>query len=289
MSDLRHAFFCAAASLRRRRGDWRVYLFALVIVVFAVFDFRDLAVFAGRYDAKVSAWAVSAYFSPVYKVPLFSLLVALLFSDAPFYDEHSQFVVVRAGRLSWILGQFIYIGLASLLVTAFVWLVTWMVLLPHISFENDWGAVVRTLAMNAALPDDLSLRVYFPSVIAEFSPIQTAAFSFLLTWLVGVFVGAFFMFFGSVCGKLAAFSAYGFLLFMSFSVNFIGEFIFGERVYYLMPLSFCDVFMTSHFSGNPNLPPLWYCICVPGGFAVVFAIATMISFCKRDLVTGKDG
>lgn len=289
MNSLRCSLNCASSRFRRWITDWRVYLFAVVVVTFAIYDYQDLVTFAARYDARISAWSVAAYLSPSYMIILYSLLAALLFSDAPFYDESSQFAVIRTGRLNWILGQFIYIALASLLITVLIWLAAWVVLLPRISFANDWGAVIKTLANNSPIPSDISVRIPVPNVINEFDPMQTAALSFLMMWLAGVFIGTFFMFFNSVCGKLISFSIYGFLLFLSQSASFIGMFIFGDKAYYLMPLTFCNLFNTAHFSGNPNLPPLWYCICVLGGLAIVFTVVTTISFCKRDLVIGKDG
>lgn len=288
MRSFRTVCFCASYNLKRWRRDWRVILFVCVIAAFALFDLRDLSTFAKEYDMTISAWVASAFFTPRYMVTLFALLLGIIFSDAPFYYEHSQFVIARAGRLEWILGQTLYIVIASFVLTALVWIASWIAFLPNISFENDWGTIAKTVALNSGVPANISVRIYLPSVLSEFSPVGTAVLSFLLMWLTAVFVGTLFMFFTSFFGKTISVSVFGFLLFMSFTATVTGIFTFGEKVSYFAPLSFCNIYGTARFSGNPNLPPLAYCLTVLSSLSVIFITLTSILFCKQDLAGGKD-
>lgn len=278
---------CAAADFKSWRSDWRLPLTAAVMLIFVFFDFRDLSVFASRCGGKVSAWGASMCFTPAYMITLFCLLTALLYSDAPFYGDHSQFLIIRTGRFNWIAGQVAYIALSSFILIAFIWVSVWIVLLPNISFKNDWGLVLKTMAVNPAMPADLAVRIYPPSGLEAFSPMGTAALSFLLSWLTAVFIGTLFMFFNTTCGKTVSLSIFGFLMFINQSVRFVGLLIFGEGVRYISPLSFCDLYSTSRFSGNSALPPLAYCLTVLSAGILIFAGGTIISFCRGDISFGK--
>ncbi len=288
MNSLRTGFFCAAANVRRLLTDWRVYLALLVTAMFAAFEYGSLTEFAARYDAKVPVWAAAMFFSPGYTVTLFSLITALVFSNTPVGGDETLFIVVRSGRLGWVIGQLLFVLFASLMLTLAIWLVIAAVLLPNISFSNDWGSVIKTVALGNALPTDLHIRVSIPTGIATFSPMATAGLSFLLTWLVAVFIGTMFLCLNSVAGKNVSFAAFGFLLFMSLASRDIGALTLGSWVSYMVPLNFCNMMSTSYFNGNPNMPSVAYCIGFAAVMSTVFALLTARYFCKGDFSSGKD-
>lgn len=288
MNSLRAGFFCAMENVRRLFTDWRVYLALLVIAIFAVFEYGSLTEFASRYDAKVPIWAAVMFFSPGYMVTLFSLVTALVFSNAPAGSDETLFIVVRSGRLNWVIGQLLFVLFASLMLTLAIWLVIAAVLLPRISFSNDWGAVIKTAALGNAMPADLPVRVSVPTGIATFSPMTTAGLSILLTWFVAVFIGTMFLCLNSVAGKNASFAAFGFMLFMSLASRDIGALTLGSWVNYMAPLNFCNLMSTSYFNGNPNMPPAAYCIGFAAVMSTVFALLTSLHFCKGDFNKRKD-
>lgn len=288
MRNIRSACLYAAYSIARWRHDWRIILFAAVILVFSYYDMHDLGRLAGRYGATVSVWAVTAYFTPGYMIDMYVLMLGLIFSNAPFYRNSSQFEIIRSGRLAWILGQIIYIMAASLIAVLFIWVTSWAAMLPNLSFSAEWGQVEKTLAVGSAIPADFTFRVYFPSAITEFSPIAVAGYSLLLAWLVGVFIGAMFMFFNKLIGKTASLSVFGFLMFMRLTSMSSGILTFGMYVSYFSPLNFCNIFASSFFSGNSLLPSMGYCIAVPAVFAAIFCVLSVILFCRQDLNNGED-
>lgn len=288
MDNLRRTLTCAGIGLRRCKGSRRAVLALAVILLFAYFDFSDILRLARDYDLTVSAWAASAYFTPYYAVCLYAALLGILFSDAPFSYGHSQFEVARSGRLTWILGKLVYVAAVSLILTLAVWLATWLVLLPKLSFSNEWGGVERTLSLSSGIPEGYRVRVYLPRFLSDFSPIGTAGLGFLMMWLTGVFIGTLFMFLNLSLGRLISFSVFGFFLFMCFAAVSIGILNFGDLINYINPFSFCNVFISSHFSKDPNMPPLWYCISVPVGLVAAFAAGSVLLFCKKDITMGKD-
>lgn len=53
--------------------------------------------------------------------------------------------------MDWLIGQILYIATASLLFTLWTFLSTVLALLPSISFENAWGPVLYTIAMQTGV------------------------------------------------------------------------------------------------------------------------------------------
>ena len=61
---------------------------------------------------------------------VFGGLCILLFSDAPFLDAYSQFIIARCGRRPFIVGQVLYILAASFLFTVCMVLLSLLYILP---------------------------------------------------------------------------------------------------------------------------------------------------------------
>lgn len=275
-------------NIKKWHTDLTVWLIFAVLTVFAVYYFGPFLPFAAEHDETLSAWAVSAFFSTGNMIILYVALLGLMFSNAPFYDASSQFSLIRTGRFKWIMGQIIYIFAASFLMVASVWIATWIMWLPRISFANDWGRVVKSAAMNLSLSPEHPLRVFFPTIINNLSPMVTAAFSFLLSWLVSVFTGMLFMFFNFFCGRIVSFSVFGFLWFMSMVPSIVNQFQWGRIAEYIAPFDFANIFTVYQFNGNPRLPPLWYALVVLCAGILVFSAPTVIAFCRKDLDAGKE-
>ena len=76
--------------------------------------------------------------------------VLLFYTDAPFYDSHQLFVVMRSGVSRWCLGQALYVIAVSVGYMCFLTAMSVVVLLPQITFSGEWGRVWTTLAYSDA-------------------------------------------------------------------------------------------------------------------------------------------
>lgn len=165
---------------------------ALVMMAFAVFAmaiFDPLAAFARNYQQNVCAWAVLPLLTGGDLIQFAVLLGAvLLVGGSPFVGENHAFVMMRVDRRLWSAGQVLAVMWLSALYFAFVTLICWALLLPNLSFANDWGKIVRTLSSSMELPDDITIRMS-AQVIRFYTPMQAMALSLCLNWLVGTFLG----------------------------------------------------------------------------------------------------
>lgn len=73
------------------------------------------------------------------------LCLVLLFSDAPFINELSPYEFYRGKRTSYFWGNVLYIVVASILYVLTLFLLSYLVLFPYVTFKGEWGKVLRTL------------------------------------------------------------------------------------------------------------------------------------------------
>lgn len=79
-----------------------------------------------------------------------SLLLVLLFADMPFICEGTPFYLMRTTRAIWLIGQVVYICLATLLYVTFI-LISTSLLCVHLSFVGDqWSETAAMLGYSGA-------------------------------------------------------------------------------------------------------------------------------------------
>ena len=278
----------ALLNLKKWRSDPIVWTVVFILCIFSFYYYGPIIRFAFDYDQRVSAWIVSSVFSNVNMVTVYVALLGLMFSNAPFYDASSQFSLVRVGRFKWMMGQLLYVTAASFILVAVFWGTSWLVLLPKISFENDWGRIVKSIAITAALPEGYALRIGFPSVVEIFDPINTALLSFCMAWLGSVFVGSLFMFFNYICGKVISFTVFGIWWFFTMVPSYVAFFNWGRFASFLSPFDFMDLFFMGKYAFIEGKPPIWYCLTVLATGIIIFSVVTVIVFCRRDLDAGRE-
>lgn len=95
----------------------------------------------------------------------------LLVSDAPFRTRQQGLVMQRTGKRAWLTGQLLYLLMVSIGFTVLIWILSWLWLLPELTWSGDWGAVLTTAAMNA-VPPIYSVWLEFPySVVKNTNPV----------------------------------------------------------------------------------------------------------------------
>lgn len=113
----------------------------------------------------------------------------LIFSNAPFIDNNQLYVIARSGRTKWFIGQVFYIAITSALYFIFIILSSILLNLDCISFSNEWGKIITTIAnTNVGTNFNIELNVS-KNVIQFFTPVQAMWFTFLHSWFSGMILG----------------------------------------------------------------------------------------------------
>ena len=125
----------------------------------------------------------------------------ILFCNAPFEDESYQYMIFRAGKLSWGLGQIFYILKTSILYTACLAAASIIPFLGHIAWSNEWGKIWGTLGKtNAGAEFGVELSVS-QNIIRQYEPAYALVISILLEFSCILCIGLLIYFGNKITAK----------------------------------------------------------------------------------------
>jgi hypothetical protein len=192
-----------------------------------------------------------------------------LFCDAPFVDQSQPYVILRSKRVAWSLGQILYIVALSALYFLFLFLISNLFIFSHVDFSlTGWGKVLGTLA-NTSAAQEMGLLSFIDSrTLYYFTPLQAVWFTFLLSWLVGVFLGLTIYLLNSATQTRII----GVLIATSFLI--LDSVITGiPQATWLSPVSWSTLNHVGIGAGS-QYPPIGY---IYGGFAVLIITLLVLS------------
>ena len=125
----------------------------------------------------------------------------ILFCNAPFEDESYQYMIFRAGKLSWGLGQILYILKTSILYIASLVIAAIIPFLGHITWSNEWGKIWGTLGKtNAGAEFGVELSVS-QNIIRQYEPVDALVISILLEFSCILCIGLIIYFGNKMTAK----------------------------------------------------------------------------------------
>lgn len=109
--------------------------------------------------------------------------IMLLFCDAPFIDSNQPYIIARATRKTWCLGQLLYIFVASLIYTLTSIFCSFIMIIGKVDWTLDWGRAIYTAGdpNNGGLADQ--------KILHYFDPITAMFYSAFLMWMTCIFIG----------------------------------------------------------------------------------------------------
>ncbi len=215
-------------------------------------------------------------------IMLASLLLILLFSDMPFLGTGIPFYLMRTTRFRWMLGQVVYITLATFIYMLFVLVSSIIVCAANAFSGNMWSETGAILGYSQA-----GKAVALPSSVKTMemsTPYQCMSIIFLLM-LLYTLVCVFIMFYfnlkkGKFWGiaSVFTFSLYGFLLNPQifkqlFDLRDEQMYIANVATGWLSPLNHATYYM--HNFGYDLLPRLWHTYIF---YAVVISVLFILSY-----------
>lgn len=219
-------------------------------------------------------------FGDAKSVLIVSLCLLLLFGNMPNLNNEVPFMLVRTNRICWMLGQIVYLIIATLIYMIFILLSTVFLASSHSFVENMWSQAAAILGYS-----DIGTKLYVPSFVKvmELSfPYESTINIFLLMIGYALLMSGVILFFnlfkrkGGMIGGIV-FSGLGFLLTPDVIGKWMGltqermkiaNIIFG----WISPLNHATYYM--HNFGYDNLPKIYqsYIFFVVGSI-VLFALS----------------
>lgn len=284
MNRIRQIFSVAGHNFRSWHKNPRIILtFALAAIL--CFLLSDKAVrFAVEYESLMQIVESFVWtFGDSNSILLSSLLLILLFIDMPFLDAGVPFFLYRIRRSTWLIGQILYIGLATLLYMGFILLMT-IFFSMQMSFPgNQWSETAAILGYSGA-----GKAIAIPALVKTLEmsrPYECMAVIFLLMLLYMLLMMSIMFFFTIVkgsfwgVGSVLGFSIFGFLLNPQLFATLLD--LDERRMYianlwaaWLSPLQHATYHM--HNFGYDLLPRLWMTYAIDAGLILFFMILSYL-------------
>ncbi len=282
MASLKQIWQVCLYNFRGWKNNPRIIItFGLAFVL--CFLLTDKAVrFSYEYETILQAvepfiWS----FGDATSIMIASLLLILLFADMPFLGAGVPFYLMRTTRLKWMIGQVLYISLATLIYMLFMLLSSIIICAKQAFPGNMWSETGAILGYSGA-----GKALNLPSTVKAMemsTPYQAMATIFLLMLLYTLLLVMLIFFMNLKKGKfwgiasVFAFSVYGFLLNplifkqvlkLEDEQMYIANVITG----WLSPLNHATFYM--HNFGYDLLPRLWQTYAFFGaGFILLFFLS----------------
>lgn len=260
MHSARQIFSIITSSLYNLVFSKKFVIFLGVAFIFCFYTFEGLNDIAVFYDVKVSAYVFPFYFSNPAMMLIFGALIIYLFSDVPFTEQNTYFILARANRKIYYIAKIAYIFIASAGVTVTFVLLSILVIIPNADFTNQWGKIIYTLISDSqTIREQTQASLGFGVnglVVNEFAPLTAMGYSILLMVLAVFFMGIVIMFVSVMISRSASFVVGGFFVFLSAFASALGYITFQGFLYFVSPFSWCSLnWLDIYDSGLAPSPP----------------------------------
>lgn len=131
---------------KRWRKTPRVFLALILITVFITTPSLFLARLAVKQASRITPWLFPFIMCDRFVLMCVMLAVILVFSDVPICDDTLNYILMRIGRRSWILGEILYVFLTSLMLMSYIWIYSLFINFSNLSFDTEWGAILLSFA-----------------------------------------------------------------------------------------------------------------------------------------------
>lgn len=276
----------AKNNLCRTLFEARFY-FALFVNTILIKQLTDtINKFSESVDIKVCPWIFPFLMQEKYIQFLFLAGAVLLFCDAPFVDGGSSYEIIRAGKKNWIVGKIIYMFSLSVIYTSGIVLITILLLIPHVTFQNSWGKVLGTLAQTnaAAVFGNAYIELDY-GIMLKYHPVTAMLFSYILSFcvcfIVGLCVLVMNLYFKKIPGALGGMAI---ALMSYFQNNFSDLYIMS----YVSPTSWLDIALWNR-EVTLSYPSVNYMITFLSMTIIVLSGITVVMFGNSEDILKKKG
>lgn len=190
-------------NMRMMKENIRIPFILLIAVLYVMESLSAVLTFSRIVHIDVTPFAF-VFLINNYRIQfIIAACAVILFCNAPFEDESYQYMISRAGMLSWGLGQIFYIIKMSLLYIGCLVAATIVPFLGHITWSNEWGKIWGTLGKtNAGAEFGVELSIS-QNIIREYEPVDALFISILLEFLCILCIGLIIYFGNKMTGKSA--------------------------------------------------------------------------------------
>ncbi len=270
MADVRRSLNCLIYSLRKLAINPKCIIVFALLYIHMKDSYQGLIGFLADYDETINAFGLFInMISDPHFVMIAGIGLMLIFSDAPFFDDAQQYILIRAKKGPWIAGQIFCVLLATAVYLLIMLGIQHLILHPYLTYDNQWGRAIHTLS-RTDLGDNYDLLVGFHrDYMRMWSVRRCFALGMILRW--GAYATCALIIFiinilsTSKAGIFAAIFILLFDLFMDFGVS---------ATFYVLSISSLARLPLLNMGTNPYFPRVELAMSVLwGSFLVAVALA----------------
>lgn len=279
MNYIKSILSISIQNIRKWQTNYRVWIIAVILLIIIHSFSEDIALISNYLGIKSSQWVYPFLYTQFYMKLLFTLPVIMLFCDAPFIDENQIFVLIRAGRTKWTLGQILYIIMSSAIYFMFIIVATLIFGQQHTEWSPEWGKVIHTIAETNIASSLECHFLYIPKMVVDyFTPLQAIFFTFLLSWLSGILIGLIVY----AINLISKTKSVGVII--GSAIVVLSCFVENESANFLhfSPISWNTLNLID-VGGKTNYPTFQYCITVYS-ISILTLIAAIIAISKKKAI-----
>lgn len=278
-------FYICLQNVRKWQKDHRIYLIALLLFLLVYDNVRIIRNLSESIDQPASIWIYPFLYTQYHQKLIFTIPLLLLFSNAPFIDGNSMYIISRCKKITWHLGQFLYIIFSSAVYYIFIFVCSVILLLPFSELSWDWGSSLKTISTaSLAANSGYNFLSVPPFTIEYFTPVQAVWFTFLMSFLMASMLGMIIYFLNIVTNtKYIGCTAGGILIVYS---CFVENYYTNSLMRKYSPVTWItvDKLDVGGMTHNPTFP---YCVTMLLTTFAVLGITILLFRKKLILDTGK--
>lgn len=236
----------------------------LFIIFFACFSYmRPMAEFAANVEYPVS-WCVFPFLmdSNVF-LSMFWFGIIYIHSDIPFMQYHNMYQMIRTGRTRWAIGHAVGIFVRSFVAVVLTVVCSILPILTHLEWTNEWGKVLKTLALQERGMDYPFQYIIYYEIMNEYTPLQLMCLTIIIITLVSALLGMLMFVLSLYINRTLAVAFDVLLCLMLFLVlNAIPS--YRRDFAWFIPTAWGKIAQSATPSmGYYLLPPMWYMLLAP--------------------------
>ncbi len=186
------SFRICMQNIRKWNSNPRIWMTFTLALLFAYMYTKGMSVACDYVEDDMSPWLYPFLFTYRYMKIIFMFPIVFIFCDAPFIDENQPYVMLRTKRITWSIGQVLYIYIGSFIYMLFLAIAPLIVNIGHVRWMASWGDVIgmcgSTNLLQAAGVNYSTIQI-LGKIIKYYTPFQAMLFSCLLTWMSFVIIG----------------------------------------------------------------------------------------------------
>lgn len=148
---MKQVFMVALYNFRTWKKNPRIFLSFSIAFIFCFLLSDKIVAFAEKYDTSMQILEPFIWtFGDSNSILLSSMILIFLFADMPFVTNATPFFLMRTTRKKWLLGQAIYILLATSVYMVFVMSATAFISMRKAFVGNVWSNTAVALGYSKA-------------------------------------------------------------------------------------------------------------------------------------------